>query len=190
MALPGGSGGNCSLVVLDADKFAELPKEYDWVSAAECGNISACWECANAYRIMHVHPVYNLDGSSTHLSICTHRCFLPPNIICMQAHKRLQDMGQHYAEVLDALPLLETLWKAAATFDPLKSPSALMLVSSDARTVQAQQQMEGRQALLRKRGLLEKASGWWPGKGGRKAGGDKEKSSGGKGRQDSNLARP
>jgi hypothetical protein len=75
----------------------------------------------------------------------------------MQAQKRLQDMGQHYAEVLDALPLLETLWKAAATFDPLKSPSALMLGSSDARTVQAQQQMQGRQALLHKRGMLERA---------------------------------
>jgi hypothetical protein len=106
----------------------------------------------------------------------------------MQAQRRLQEMGQHYAEVLDALPLLDQLWKTAATFDPLHSPSALVLVSSDARTMQAQQQMQDRQALLRKRGLLGRASGWWPGKGGHGAGGAAEGKGAGKRRQGGNLA--
>ncbi|WIA11542.1 hypothetical protein OEZ85_011652 [Tetradesmus obliquus] len=127
---------NCSLVVLDADKFSELLEEYDW------------------------------------------------------AQQRLQEIGRHYAGTLDALPLLETLWKAAATFDPLKSPSALMLASSDARAVKAAQRFSGRQALLRKRGLLDRP-GWWKQKGDA-AGGDAEGKSGGKagGRSGSNLARP
>jgi hypothetical protein len=104
----------------------------------------------------------------------------------MQAQQRLQEIGRHYAEVLDALPLLEQLWKAAATFDPLRSPSALMLISSDARTAQAQQQMAGRQALLRKKGLLDRP-GWWTGRCGAPAAGEADSKSGSKG---SNLARP
>lgn len=65
-----------------------------------------------------------------------------------------------------------------------------MLASSDARAVKAAQRFSGRQALLRKRGLLDRP-GWWKEKK-EAAGNDSEGKSGGKagGRSGSSLARP
>jgi hypothetical protein len=103
----------------------------------------------------------------------------------LQAQQRLQEIGQHYAAVLDALPLLEKLWKTAATFDPLYSPSALLPARSYEHIAQAQQGLSRKQALLSKMGLHRQE--WWAERRGRER--EPERKPGHKG-STINLARP
>ena len=42
----------------------------------------------------------------------------------MQAEEQLQQLGRRHAAVLDALPVLESVWQSAATEDPLRDPAA------------------------------------------------------------------